>query len=268
MATYAIGDIQGCHTTLLRLVERLRFDPARDRLWLVGDLVNRGPGSLEVLRWAKAQGTSVVVVLGNHDLYLLARVFAAAKKKTRDTLENVMTAPDRDELVAWLRTRPLIHHEGAHVLVHAGLHPSWSVAEAESFAREGETMLRGEGAAEFFGSAHYTRPPVWTPSLQGLARIGGIVATLTRLRTCTTMGAPAYEFAGPPRSAPPGFLPWFTTPGRKSRDATVIFGHWAALGLHIEPGIVGLDSGCVYGNRLTAWRLEDEEVIQERCADS
>jgi len=264
VATYAIGDVQGCFEPLQRLLQRIAFDPDRDRLWLAGDLVNRGPGSLEVLRWARGLGPRLTAVLGNHDLHLLSAALGARPPKPRDTLEPVLSAPDRDELLAWVRGLPLLHREGDRVMVHAGLLPAWSVAEAEELAREAEAAIRGPGLADLLAGLG-DAPSAWSPDLPPAARVRLTIVALTRLRTCTADGVIEPEFSGPPDGAPPGRLPWFEVPGRRSADATVVFGHWAALGLHRAPGVVGLDSGCVWGGALTAVRLEDEAVFQVAC---
>jgi bis(5'-nucleosyl)-tetraphosphatase (symmetrical) len=266
MATWAIGDIQGCHTTLRRLLERLRFDGGDDRLWLVGDLVNRGPGSLAVLRWARALGDRATVVLGNHDLHLLARGLGAAAAKPTDTLDEVLAAPDRDELLGWLRERPLLHREGELVLAHAGLLPEWTVEEAETQARDVERALRGPAATELLARPRRHAPRRWLSGLDELPRRQLALLALTRLRTLTLHGEPEFEFTGPPDGAPAGHIPWFRMPGRRSAEATIVFGHWAALGLQLEPRHLALDSACVWGGALTAVRLDDRTVVQEPAA--
>jgi bis(5'-nucleosyl)-tetraphosphatase (symmetrical) len=267
MATYVIGDIQGCHTTLLRLVERLRFDPVRDRLWFVGDLVNRGPASAEVLRWVRGLGDRAMVVLGNHDLHLLARARGLGRAKRRDTFQDVLEAPDRDVLLEWLRARPLIHREESHLLVHAGLLPAWTVAEAEELARAGEEVLRGDDATEFLACLEERPDHRWDDSLSQADRLLVAVLAMTCLRACTPGGDLDLSFSGPPRAASPGYQPWFTAPGRKSTNLTVLFGHWSTLGLFRDEGVIGLDTGCVWGGSLTALRLEDGRVFQEQLAD-
>jgi bis(5'-nucleosyl)-tetraphosphatase (symmetrical) len=268
VATYAIGDIQGCFETLTRLLRRISFDINRDRIWLVGDMVNRGPASLEVLRWAKGLGHRVTVVLGNHDFHLLALAEGVRVPKSRDTLEGILNAPDRDELLEWLARRPLLHREGSFVLVHAGLLPSWSIGEAEARAREVESGLRSAKRGQLLECIYREEGPAeWDEALEGMDRLRVIANALATLRTCTVRGQPCEDFSGPPELAPPGCLPWFEVPGRSSRDHTIIFGHWAALGLRLQPGIVALDSGCVWGGHLTAVRLDDGSVFQERSAE-
>jgi bis(5'-nucleosyl)-tetraphosphatase (symmetrical) len=241
VALYAVGDVQGCFRTLERLLRRIRFDPGGDRLWLAGDLVNRGPRSLEVLRLARGLGESLVCVLGNHDVHLLGLALGVRPRKRADTLDAVLGAPDRDELVDWLRRRPLLHREDGRLLVHAGLQPAWTAAEAEDVARSLERRLRGRDAL----------------ALQ----------TFTLLRTCARDGRPCRDFSGPPDEAPKGCHPWFTVPGRRAADTLVVCGHWAALGLRREGNVLALDTGCVWGGPLSAVRLDDGTLFQEPLAD-
>lgn len=266
MATYAIGDIQGCARSLDHLLEQIRFDPAIDRLWCVGDLVNRGPASLRVLRYLKQLGPSAQVVLGNHDLFLLAAAEGIVPLRPKDTVQDILAADDRAELLEWLRRQPLHYREGSYFMVHAGLLPQWSIDEAAQLAREVETVLAGSEARAFLQALFHGSTPQWSPSLTGYTRLAAITRALTRLRTCTTDGALS-GFSGSPNNAPPGHLPWFHIPNRRSSDHTVLFGHWAALGLHIEPNLLGLDSGCVWGRQLTAVRIEDRTVFQVDYAD-
>jgi len=260
MTTYVLGDIHGQYDALQALLGRLSFDPDHDRLWLVGDLVNRGPKSLEVLRWArklsKRMKKRMVVVLGNHDLHLLALAAGVIKQRPKDIdLEAILQASDRDKLIVWLGKRPVFHCEGNHLLVHAGLHPMWTPKEAERLARRVEAALRGpEGAALL--SRH---EPVKADTL----RLWQALQSFASVRTCTAEGTPC-PFKGPPKDAPPGCLPWFQIPQRRTRKATVIFGHWAALGRHVEPGIFALDSGAAWGGHLSALRLEDGRIFREK----
>jgi bis(5'-nucleosyl)-tetraphosphatase (symmetrical) len=267
MATYAIGDIQGCYSTLQRLLERLRFDPARDRLWLVGDMVNRGPRSLHVLRFALAHDASIIAVLGNHDLHLLALGAGAGRPKQRDRLSSVLRAPDRDELLAWLRRRPLLHREGRCVLVHAGLWPSWSVPHAQRLAHEAESALRGRQWVGVLAGLSGDGPDRSSSRHPRAQRVQATLRILTRLRTLRPRGGMCSDFTGPPAQAPPGCRPWFELPARRRRGVTVVFGHWAALGLLRRPGLVGLDTGCVWGGTLTALRLDDGTLFAEPFAD-
>ncbi|MBM4245891.1 MAG: symmetrical bis(5'-nucleosyl)-tetraphosphatase [Deltaproteobacteria bacterium] len=262
MATYAIGDVQGCFGMLKRLLERIEFDPARDRVLLVGDLVNRGPQSAEVLRWAMRNDKSVRAVLGNHDLYLISRALGVTGRKKRDTLDGVLDARDRGDMIDWLRTRPLAFRQNGHLVVHAGILPAWTADEAEHLAGEAEEMLQSRDAARLLTSLGEPARK-WRDDLAGLARIVTIVQVLTRMRTCRKDGVPNLEFSGPPEAAPAGCRPWFDVPGRKEKDVTVVFGHWAALGLHLADRAIGLDTGAVWGNKLTAIRLDDRALFQE-----
>lgn len=265
MATYAIGDVQGCFRTLERLVEQIRFNPSQDRLWFVGDLVNRGPDSLAVLRYIKRLGAAARVVLGNHDLFLLAVAAKIVPPRPKDTIQDVLMANDRDELLDWLRRQPLHYREGLYFVVHAGLLPQWTVSEASRLAEEAAQALAGADHLEFLHILFHERPH-WTPFLSGMQRIAAAARVMTRLRTCTMDGAIATGFSGPPEQAPPGHLPWFKIATRLSTEATVIFGHWAALGLHMTANVLALDSGCVWGRALTAVRLEDRQVFQVSCS--
>jgi bis(5'-nucleosyl)-tetraphosphatase (symmetrical) len=263
MATYAIGDVQGCFTTLERLLRRIDFDAGRDRVWLVGDLVNRGPSSLEVLRWAKSMGKSVVTVLGNHDLHLLACAEGLREARKRDTFDDVLKAPDRDALLEWLTGRPFLHREGNFVMVHAGLHPEWSLDEAEALAWDAQEALRSRrrySLLEMFEGGGES--PRWSSDLAGPERLRFVVDVLTRIRTVKTTGSLCFEFAGPPEQAPAGCVPWFELTDLPS-GTTVLFGHWAALGLHLGRNAIGLDTGCAWGRSLTALKLEDNQIFEE-----
>lgn len=263
MAIYAIGDVQGCFITLERLLRRIDYDPGRDRLWLVGDLVNRGPSSLEVLRWAKSMGRSVIVVLGNHDLHLIARAEGLREPRKRDTFDDVLEAPDRDALLEWLIGRPLLHREGDFVLVHAGLLPQWSLEEAEALAWEAQEALRSRRRYPLLESFEESgTSPRWGEDLKEPQRLRLVVDAFTRMRTLTSSGELCLDFDGPPRQAPEGCQPWFELCSFPPR-ATVLFGHWAALGLHLGRNAIGLDTGCAWGGSLTALRLEDRQVFQE-----
>ncbi|NGZ09312.1 MAG: symmetrical bis(5'-nucleosyl)-tetraphosphatase [Nitrospira sp. LK70] len=261
MATYAIGDVQGCHDALQRLLDLIRFDPSCDRLWFVGDLVNRGPDSLGVLRYIRSLGPSVRVVLGNHDVFLLAVSEGVAALRPNDTIGDVLKADDRLDLIDWLRHQPLHHHEGSFFMIHAGLLPHWTTQDAVQLAGEVETALRGDGFQSFLRSLFHEPAVTWSPNLTGVSRLVTVARVLTRLRTCTPAGDTS-NFSGPPEKAPPGYFPWFRLPARRSADTTIIAGHWAALGLHMEPNLLAIDSGCVWGRQLTAVRLEDRSVFQ------
>ncbi|MGC2049145.1 MAG: symmetrical bis(5'-nucleosyl)-tetraphosphatase [Gallionella sp.] len=265
MAIYAVGDIQGCHTELVQLLETIRFDEAADKLWLVGDLVNRGPGSLEVLRLVKSLGNSAITVLGNHDLHLLAVAEGVSELHRSDTLDDVLNAHDRDELLHWLRNQRLLHAEDGYVLVHAGLLPQWSVAQAASLAREVEEALRGKDYPEFLERMYGNVPHEWDDDLTGYKRLRVIVNAFTRMRICTEEGEMEFRFKGEVENIPAGYMAWFDVPRRASRDATAIVGHWSALGLLLRKDIIALDTGCLWGGPMSAIRLEDRKLIQVAC---
>ena len=276
MAVYAIGDIQGCYQTFRKLLDRIRFDPSRDTLWLTGDLVNRGPRSLEVLRWCYRHRDSLVSVMGNHDLRLLACAASTAPLRRRDTFQDVLQAVGRDELLDWLRRRPLLHHDGRFVLVHAGLLPSWTLEEATRYAGELETVLRGHGYEQVLNALFAEEKAAglfepyatrWNDGLTGSQRWRALASIFTWMRVCTPAGVPDYAYRGAPEDAPQNLVPWFAVPGRPTAGKTILFGHWAALGFHLAPGAVGLDSGCIWGGPLTAVRLPGLELFQEPLAD-
>lgn len=263
MATYAVGDVQGCFATFERLLDRICFDPKRDRLWLVGDLVNRGPDNLSMLRWVVEHDRAVTAVLGNHDIHLIARHLGIVGPKRRDTLEDVLGAPDRETLVSWVRNRPLIHREGSWLMVHAGLLPQWSTEDAETEAERVAALIRGPRVIELIQAAWRGKPRVWEPSLPEIERDRIALHAFTQLRTSTEDGLPDPSFKGVPSEAPKGYRPWFALSSRRSRDVTVIFGHWAALGLHLGEDAIGIDTGAVWGAELTAIRLDDRAVFKQ-----
>jgi len=267
MATYAIGDVQGCFSALERLLQCIAFDPAKDRLWFVGDLVNRGPDSLRVLRYVKNLDGAATTVLGNHDLFLIAVAAGVVSLRPKDTLSDILKAPDRIELINWLRHRKFLYRSGRFTLVHAGLLPQWTAAEAEGLASEVEIALRDHHFHDFLRVLYSAPPHQWSTALAGTARLAAIATVLTRLRTCSPSGLMESDYSGPPAQAPMGFLPWFDVPGRQSEPTTIVCGHWAALGLHLRDNIMALDSGCVWGDRLTAVRLDDRRVFQTACRD-
>jgi bis(5'-nucleosyl)-tetraphosphatase (symmetrical) len=261
MAIYAVGDVQGCFGELLRLCEVLRFDPAVDRLWFTGDLVNRGPRSLETLRFVRSLSDSAVVVLGNHDLHLLAVAHGISKTKHRDTFGDVLGAPDRDELLDWLRRRPVLHSEAGFYLIHAGLPPQWTLDEARARAEEVETVLRGANFTELFAHMYGDGPDSWNGALRGWDRLRFILNCLTRLRYCRLDGRIDLKEKGRPGSQSPNLVPWFAHPRRRSvGGGTVVFGHWSTLGFHDGDGVRALDTGCLWGGELTALRLGEAEA--------
>ncbi|MFP4076294.1 MAG: symmetrical bis(5'-nucleosyl)-tetraphosphatase [Halochromatium sp.] len=271
MSTYAIGDIQGCYDELRRLLDKAGFDPTKDKLWCVGDLVNRGPDSLAVVRWIKALGERAVVVLGNHDLHLLAVALADARLGKKDTLDALLAAPDRDELLHWLRHRPLLHHseKKQFTMLHAGLPPQWDLAQARACARELEDVLRGPDHVAFLRQMYGNEPGRWSDDLSGLERLRFIVNCFTRLRWCTADGELLLQEKGDLEQAGPGALPWFRVPGRRTRDDRLLFGHWSTIGFLAEHNCWALDSGCVWGGRLSAVRVRRKKpltLIQLDCA--
>jgi bis(5'-nucleosyl)-tetraphosphatase (symmetrical) len=265
MAIYAVGDVQGCHAELMQLLDQIAFDPAADQLWLVGDLVNRGPDSLAVLRLIKSLGDSAITVLGNHDLHLLAVAEGVAELNRIDTLDEILNAPDRDELLHWLRHQRLLHVQDDYVLVHAGLLPQWSVAQAEGLAREVEAALRGDNYVVFLSRMYGNAPHNWDDNLSGYPRLRVIVNAYTRMRICTPEGEMEFKFKGEVEKIPAGYLPWFDIPQRASHDATIIVGHWSALGLLLRKNIIALDTGCLWGGPMSAIRLEDRKLFQVNC---
>ncbi|MCB4359823.1 symmetrical bis(5'-nucleosyl)-tetraphosphatase [Quatrionicoccus australiensis] len=267
MATYAIGDIQGCFDSLQQLLAKCAFDPVHDRLWLVGDLVNRGPRSLETLRFVKSLGKAALTVLGNHDLYLLMVAEGGAKARGKDdTLQPILDAPDCAELLDWLRQQPLCHVEDDYCMVHAGLLPQWSIKKARKLAREVEAALQGEQYREFIANMWGSQPDRWSDDLEGWPRLRAVVNAMTRMRFCSADGVMDFKVKGELARAPAGYMPWFEVPGRKSAKSVLVTGHWSALGFRLSDNMLALDSGCLWGGHLTAVRLEDRQVFQIDCA--
>jgi bis(5'-nucleosyl)-tetraphosphatase (symmetrical) len=261
MATYAIGDLQGCADELQALLAALRFDRTRDRLWFVGDLVNRGPKSLAALRFVRSLGEAAVAVLGNHDFHLLCLAEGYARKRRDDTLDDVLAAPDLPQLLEWLRRRPLMHADAGFAMVHAGLLPQWSIDQAQALAREVEAALRGPQYREFLAHLYGARPNAWRDDLAGWDRLRVIVNAMARLRFCNAAGE--MDLAATGRDAPSGFRPWFEL--RPPGEAPIVCGHWSALGLKLGEKLVALDTGCVWGGSLSALRLEDRRLFQVPC---
>jgi bis(5'-nucleosyl)-tetraphosphatase (symmetrical) len=269
MAVFAIGDVQGCYDDLMRLLERVHFDENEDKLWFAGDLVNRGPDSLGVLRFVKDLGASAVSVLGNHDLHLLALASGAASPRKKDTLDEVLSSPHRDECLDWLRHRPLLHHDEAlgYTLVHAGLPPQWDLKQAKAGAQELESVLRDAGHAGFFRDMYGDEPRRWSPDLKGMDRLRFIVNCFTRLRYCSKAGDLDLKSKGAPGTQPEGYLPWFEVPDRASVGLHLLFGHWSTLGDISSHNVYPLDTGCVWGSRLTALRLDGDGSDSWYCVD-
>jgi len=265
MATYAIGDIQGCFEALERMLELIEFDAASDHLWFVGDLVNRGPDSLAALRFVKDLGDRAITVLGNHDLHLLTVAAGFAHLHRGDTLREILDAPDRDDLLDWLRKQKLMHADEGWTMVHAGLLPQWSIARALELAGEVEAALGGEDYRDVLHSMYGNQPEAWHDELSGADRLRVIINAMTRLRLCTRTGTMDFHHKTAPRLLPPGYFPWYAVPGRASAGQPILFGHWSTLGLHASTDVVALDSGCLWGNALSAMRLNDRKIFQVSC---
>jgi bis(5'-nucleosyl)-tetraphosphatase (symmetrical) len=266
MATYVIGDIQGCWTTFQRLLDRIAFDPQQDRLWSVGDIVNRGPNSLEMLRWMVRTQHAVTAVLGNHELHLLAVAFGASEARDKDTLGPILNAPERDDLIEWVASLPLVHHEETHWMVHAGFLPDWTEEEILRFAKEAEDMLRGPQRKELLSHWHNKATTRMKDTTDPIDRAAFLLHVFTRMRVCSPEGRLDLEFKSPPGESPPGYAPWFSHEHKRDPQSKVYFGHWAALGLHVGKDVVGMDSGCVWGKELTAYRIENGAVFHELSA--
>jgi bis(5'-nucleosyl)-tetraphosphatase (symmetrical) len=262
VAVWAIGDVQGCYDELCALLERIVFDAGRDRLWFVGDLVNRGPQSLEVLRFVRGLGDRAVAVLGNHDLHLLAAAAGTRRPNPKDTFDEILAAPDRDALVDWLRRRPLLHadDELGVVMIHAGLAPQWNSARARACAAEVEAVLRADDYREFLAAMYGDRPDRWSDDLRGIDRLRFSLNCFTRLRLCDRDGRLHLREKGSPWNRSNGLVPWFAAPGRASAGADLVFGHWSMLGRYEDRanGVYALDSGCIWGGALTALRLDGD----------
>lgn len=265
MATYLIGDIQGCYDALQRLLEKLKFDPAADRLWSCGDLVNRGGQSLEVLRLLAGMPEAVTVSLGNHDLYLLADDSRFPNGNTRNReFRAILKAADRESLMDWLRHQSLAFKSAEHdlLMVHAGVVPQWTEADTLAYAAEVEQVLRSDQYHTFFERMNKGKGRGWKPDREGIERLRMIAAILTRIRFCDTRGKIPWSASGPPGSMQRPWRPWFKHPQRATRNVFMAFGHWASMGLRIRKRYIALDSGCVWGGRLSAYRLEDKQLIQ------
>jgi bis(5'-nucleosyl)-tetraphosphatase (symmetrical) len=265
MALYAIGDLQGCLGSLRRMLDAIAFDPATDRLWFVGDLVNRGPDSLGCLRFVRSLGDGAVAVLGNHDFHLLCVAEGLVRSRPRDAIDDVLGAPDREELLDWLRHRPLMHVEGEFAMVHAGLVPEWTVPRARELAAEVEAALQGPQWRSFLAHLYGNEPDRWREDLKGQDRLRAIVNAMARLRVCLKDGRMDLGFHGEPGEKIGKRVPWFLMPDRASATHTIVCGHWSALGLHRADGVIALDSGCVWGGSLSAVRISDRRLYQVRC---
>lgn len=264
---YLVGDLQGCRDALQRLLEKIGFSPSRDRLWLLGDLVNRGPQSLAILRLLRSLDGAATCLLGNHDLHLLAVAAGGRTTRDGDTLDDILDAPDRLALIDWLRHQHMACSAHGWLMVHAGVVPQWDVAQTLELAGEVEALLRSDELAAFLHIMYGDEPLRWDPSLVGAVRLRFIINVLTRIRLVTTDGTLELTLKDGAHGAPAGFLPWFEAPGRRTQGVPIAFGHWSALGLVNRPDLLSLDTGCVWGRALTAVRIDDgaREVIQVDC---
>jgi bis(5'-nucleosyl)-tetraphosphatase (symmetrical) len=262
MATYAIGDIQGCHFAFQALLRCLNFNVAHDQLWLVGDIINRGSGSLEVLRWCYRHQDCVHMVLGNHDLHGLAVAHGQRKAHRGDTLQTIIDAPDADDLLTWLRHRPLIISNEQYLMVHAGLLPQWNVGAAMSCAAEVQAALQAPDYVSFLRDMYGSEPAYWRDDLSGMARLRLITNAMTRMRVCTPQGTLEFDFKGELNDIPDGYVPWFDVLGRQTSHVNIICGHWSALGLYHRERVFALDTGCLWGGQLTAMCLETGAFTQ------
>jgi bis(5'-nucleosyl)-tetraphosphatase (symmetrical) len=261
VAVYAIGDVQGCYTELKQLLEKISFNSDNDQLWFTGDLVNRGPDSLATLRLIRSFGESAITVLGNHDLHLLAIACSDRKPNRKDTLTQILEAPDRLELMRWLRNLPLIHTDDSlgFTMVHAGLHPDWSVSQAQALAREVETVLRSDDHKTYYKHMYGDKPHNWSDKLRSWPRLRFITNIFTRLRYCTDAGEPGLNVKGAPGTQPANMHPWFEIRHRASREQRIVFGHWSTLPVsrkHTVYNVYPLDTGCLLGGKLTALRID------------
>ena len=264
MAVYAIGDVQGCYDELIKMLDRVQFDPAVDQIWLAGDLVNRGPKSVEVLRLARQLGDSCISVLGNHDLHLLANAAGVVEfHHHMDTIQAVLDAPDCDELMDWLRQQPLFYHDPnlQFSMVHAGLPPEWTVDEALIRAEEVQSAINSDDWRDFFEHMYGNKPKRWSPALKGWDRLRFITNCFTRLRYCHEDGRLALKFKGAPEDKPLHQRPWFEMPDRASQADRIVFGHWSTLGVGQYGNVFSLDSGAVWGETLTAVRIDQQPYV-------
>jgi len=262
MATYAIGDIQGCYHAFQALLQRIQFDPKSDQLWLVGDLINRGNGSLEVLRWCYQHQDTIQIVLGNHDLHAIVVAHGVRKSNRSDTLQPILDAPDADVLLTWLRHQPLMVSNDDYTMVHAGLLPQWEVSQALTYAKEVEAALQSDNYGDFLLNMYGNTPNVWHDGLTAYDRLRVITNVMTRMRVCSADGTLDFSFKGELADVPKGLMPWFDLPNRASQHHSMIVGHWSALGLHQSKNVYALDTGCLWGGQLTAMCLETKQITQ------
>lgn len=267
MALYLIGDVQGCDEALVRLLQRIDYSPSRDTLYMLGDLVNRGPHNVQVMRRLIEFGSSAKCILGNHDLHVLAVALGARKLNTSDTIQDILNAPDRDALLNWLRHQHLALHVGNVLMVHAGVLPQWSTDETIALAGEVESILRGNALADFIAHMYGGMPNQWDDGLRGHDRLRVIVNALTRMRYCNAQGAMDFFYKKAPENAPDGLVPWFDLPNRLTQQTVIAFGHWSTLQLTARPDIVCLDDGCLWGGCLTALKLDNVLIRDARLAE-
>jgi len=268
MTTYVVGDLHGCLDALKRLLDNLKFDSNKDRLWFVGDLINRGPQSLQTLRFVRDLGTQAISVLGNHDLHLLAVKAGIRKTSPRDTLHEILTAHDAESLCDWLRKQPLLFHDSSSgcTLVHAGLHPAWDLATARSLATELELQLAAPDYQDFLRQVYRDSPVCWDPAMRGAERWCFALNCFTRMRYLRQSGELDFSCNGPPNSAPSDLVPWFNMPDRQHDSLKILFGHWASLGALKREGLYALDKGCVWGGSLAALSLDTYALHQVPCS--
>lgn len=255
MSIYAIGDVQGCFDELLRLLDVIQFDKKNDQLWFAGDIVNRGPKSLETLRFVKSLGEAAIAVLGNHDLHLLATAHKQRKPRKKDSLTEILQAPDCDELLVWLRHRPLFHYNDCFCLLHAGLPPQWDFSTTKTMALKAEKILQGSNYLDFLKVMYGDKPNIWCSDLEGMDEIRFIVNCFTRMRFCDEEGRLDFKHSGAVGSQPKNLIPWFTVPKRQSESMQIIFGHWSTLGYFKGHNCYAIDTGCLWGGELTAIKL-------------
>ena len=256
MATYAIGDIQGCYDDLQRLLSKIDFNKKTDQLWFVGDLVNRGPKSLETLRFIKSLGDAAITVLGNHDLHLLAVAYKHSPVRAKDTIRPILQAKDKDELLHWLRHRPLFHYNDNYCMLHAGLPPQWDFVMAKKMASKVERELRGKNYEKFFKGMYGNEPDRWSANLKGPEQLRFTVNCFTRMRLCDEKGRLDFQYSGKLGSQPKHLIPWFDLPNRRNSHLKIICGHWSALGYHHSNNCYAIDTGCLWGGQLTALKLD------------
>lgn len=275
MATYAIGDVQGCFRELKKLLDLIKFSIKNDTLWFAGDIVNRGPESLETLRFIKSLGDNAITVLGNHDIHLLAAA-QTNKAHRKDTFDQIFAADDRDELLDWLRCQPLFHHDqkSGYSMVHAGIAPQWDLIKIQALAKEVEDVLAGKNYKEYLAIIYGNQPDIWSDDLQGWDRLRCITNFLTRLRFCDQKGRMDFEEKGAPGNQPDHLHPWYEIKNRKSTDLKIIFGHWSTHKLadksiagqsNATQNVFPIDTGCLWGGELTAFRLDDQRLFQLDC---